>query len=646
MKVKNLELMLALILAGDLVSNHNVSAFVHHHHRCHSKHAASIGSTTSTASNNNDNNGIASTSTSTSTQLGMSTFHQASSSSAPNGLSLQRDPSGIYQVENEADHKALLAAHPDRLVVLKFYAPWCRACKGLAPRYKNIATTDVYQNAVFAELNVQNNRDYVKALGVLALPNVHFYAGNQGLVENFPCGPSKLPILKRKLKEWLLTKADKQTGLLLPAEVRQEQAEVGESEPVRKEALTGDVLQIREQGRDEIYSISDNELRLLREVPFFKDFSAPEFSGLMKTATLQTFEEGAILMRQGMPGNKFYVIQSGEVEIYVKSAFEDPLSTPAGYLGAVINTLGDGNFFGERALITGEERAASIKTTKFTRAFVFDQENIPDSSVLSGKKKASEERIAQVDEKYGNVVFPDQVFKQYSVASQSRGSVNSPRPIVGVDIEEDELVGAPQMTGAPQTFQLDPMTEKRGEIYSLLRRFKLVQMAKKCYEHIEKTRPQFGNVNESYRRSLLLREVSPAQKEEFREVFYLVDQNEDGSIQESELLRVVKSLNAEKEEVIREVPSRVQFPQQKITFDEFMGVMAEAEFYNLFLNTFNALDTYNSGFVRAKDLKNVLCGVRDLISDDRTSIIDSVDSDEDMLVNYEQFTKMMIGSAL
>ena len=106
-----------------------------------------------------------------------------------------------------------------------------------------------------------------------------------------------------------------------------------------------------------------------------------------------------------------------------------------------------------------------------------------------------------------------------------------------------------------------------------------------------------------------------------------------------------KSLNAQ-DEVEREIPSRVKFPQQKITFDEFMGVMAEAEFYNLFLNTFDTLDTYNSGFVRAKDLKKVLCGVRDLISDDQTSIIDSVDSDEDMLVNYEQFTKMMIGSAL
>ena len=116
-------------------------------------------------------------------------------------------------------------------------------------------------------------------------------------------------------------------------------------------------------------------------------------------------------------GTKFYVIQSGQVEISVKNAYDDPLSTPAGYLGAVINTLEEGNFFGERALITGEDRAASIKTTKFTRTFVFDQENIPESSVLSGKKEATEERIAEVDEKYGNVgyvAFPDP--KQYRYA--------------------------------------------------------------------------------------------------------------------------------------------------------------------------------------------------------------------------------------
>ena len=51
-----------------------------------------------------------------------------------------------------------------------------------------------------------------------------------------------------------------------------------------------------------------------------------------------------------------------------------------------------------------------------------------------------------------------------------------------------------------------------------------------------------------------------------------------------------------------------------ISRDEFMGVMAEAEFYNLFTETFQELDKDNTGYVRAGDLDEVLGGVRDLIS--------------------------------
>jgi calmodulin/calcium-binding protein CML len=64
-----------------------------------------------------------------------------------------------------------------------------------------------------------------------------------------------------------------------------------------------------------------------------------------------------------------------------------------------------------------------------------------------------------------------------------------------------------------------------------------------------------------------------------------------------------------------------------MTFDEFMGVIAEAEFYYLFLDTFEMLDVNKTGFVSAGDLDRVLCGVRDLISDDRMSIIDTEDMD-------------------
>ena len=135
---------------------------------------------------------------------------------------------------------------------------------------------------------------------------------------------------------------------------------------------------------------------------------------MIKTSTLETFDAGAIVMRQGMPGQKFYVIQSGEVEVSISSQYEDPLSTPPGYLGAVINTVGPGNWFGERALITGEPRAASLRTTTLSKCFVFNQKNFPETTVLSGKLAASTERIAEINEKYGAIetpVMPDSKLK-------------------------------------------------------------------------------------------------------------------------------------------------------------------------------------------------------------------------------------------
>ena len=64
--------------------------------------------------------------------------------------------------------------------------------------------------------------------------------------------------------------------------------------------------------------------------------------------------------------------------------------------------------------------------------------------------------------------------------------------------------------------------------------------------------------------------------------------------------------------------------------------------YYLFMETFAALDKDNIGFLKAGELDRVLCGMRDLVSNDRKSIIDV--EDEDMLINYEQFAKMLLGA--
>ena len=79
-----------------------------------------------------------------------------------------------------------------------------------------------------------------------------------------------------------------------------------------------------------------------------------------------------------------------------------------------------------------------------------------------------------------------------------------------------------------------------------------------------------------------------------------------------------------------------------ISFDDFMGIMAEAEFYNLFEDTFRSIDTDKTGFVKASDLVRVLDGMQGLISDERASIIDV--EEKDMMIDYEEFSLMMLGT--
>jgi len=204
---------------------------------------------------------------------------------------------------------------------------------------------------------VQHNKAYVKTLGIMALPSIQIYAGSEGLVENFPCGPSKVPMLRRKITETINDKVDPDTMRLKITDCTR--PENAESMPcrTRRLAVLDDGGEAKSSEIDEVITDRRKEenLRYLRTgVPFFQDFGDDEFYELMDKAKLVTFEKGDVIMRQGMEGSMFYVIESGEVEIMVKTAFEDPLTTPPGYLGAVINVLGPYNYFGERALITKE----------------------------------------------------------------------------------------------------------------------------------------------------------------------------------------------------------------------------------------------------------------------------------------------------
>jgi calmodulin/calcium-binding protein CML len=128
----------------------------------------------------------------------------------------------------------------------------------------------------------------------------------------------------------------------------------------------------------------------------------------------------------------------------------------------------------------------------------------------------------------------------------------------------------------------------------------------------------------------------------------MIDSDNDGTINVSEMKRVLDVIDDQTntetdiQEMINKANPSVD-GNLEVTLTEFLGVMAEAEFYYLFKDTFATLDPHNSGYVQAGKLDKILCGLRDLISDDRMSIIDI--DDKDMLIDYESFSRMMIGTA-
>lgn len=110
----------------------------------------------------------------------------------------------VRSITSDAEFLDAMERGKDDLIVVKFYASWCRACKALGPKYKKVAGE--YGGpcgAHFYEIEFNGNKDLCKRLDVRVLPYVAFFKGGEGKVEGFACGPSKIGTLRNKLDEYL-----------------------------------------------------------------------------------------------------------------------------------------------------------------------------------------------------------------------------------------------------------------------------------------------------------------------------------------------------------------------------------------------------------------------------------------------------------
>lgn len=87
-----------------------------------------------------------------------------------------------------------------RLVAVKFFAPWCQACKALYPKWIQLATQN--PDVTFVKVNAADEtmRVVAASMGVTKLPYFHMYTHGQ-LAKNFTANLHKVSYLKRAISD-------------------------------------------------------------------------------------------------------------------------------------------------------------------------------------------------------------------------------------------------------------------------------------------------------------------------------------------------------------------------------------------------------------------------------------------------------------
>jgi len=96
-------------------------------------------------------------------------------------------------------------------------------------------------------------------------------------------------------------------------------------------------------------------------VPILAPLSPHELASVADALTMQHYEDGDYIIRQGEHGESFHLMVEGTAEAVLRADVDaDAASDPDTPDGRVVMTYEPGSYFGERALLLKEPRAASV----------------------------------------------------------------------------------------------------------------------------------------------------------------------------------------------------------------------------------------------------------------------------------------------
>jgi MFS family permease len=126
---------------------------------------------------------------------------------------------------------------------------------------------------------------------------------------------------------------------------------------------------------DRTLRVPTAELAQLQAIPMFAPLPAPTLEALALSMTRREVPAGETIFRQGDHGDRFYIIDSGEIEIEID--------------GREANVLGPGEHFGEIALLRDISRTATARARKETKLYALERDAF--LGAVTGHAGSSEE---------------------------------------------------------------------------------------------------------------------------------------------------------------------------------------------------------------------------------------------------------------
>ncbi|MEM7553089.1 MAG: cyclic nucleotide-binding domain-containing protein, partial [Cyanobacteria bacterium P01_A01_bin.84] len=149
---------------------------------------------------------------------------------------------------------------------------------------------------------------------------------------------------------------------------------------------------------------------LLRQVSYFHSFNDLDLRKLIEIGYRQQIKESKILFHENDPGDAFYLILSGKVEVFVAK------------INKHLATLGKAQFFGELALMLAIPRTATVRALEDTTLFVISHQGF--EQLLKGNLELAEEIINELGKHQEELASRQRQLRQMGLINESEDDAN------------------------------------------------------------------------------------------------------------------------------------------------------------------------------------------------------------------------------